>query len=202
MHNLAILSYMKSLSLSRPRVIIMAGIPGSGKTFFAEQFAITFHAPYIHRDKVVELLGKDDKRIEDIINYQLTELVKTKQSIIIETNVQSRAERGELMRKVRQAGYESLLVWVQTDPQTAKNRYKKANSGRDDYEKLLKRFIPPIAVEKPVVISGKHTYATQARILLKKLSEPRVEIATHATPPIRTTPNVEAAPRRRNITIT
>jgi predicted kinase len=194
---------MKSLSLSKPHLIIMVGVPGSGRTFFAEKFAETFRAPYVSREKIVTTLGQDTDKIDSLAYNQLEELLKTQQSVIVEGLSDSRAERLELARKARANNYESLIVWVQTDPTTAKNRYikeakqKQIKVSSEDYEKIVKRFAPPLAIEKPVVISGKHTYATQAKVVLKKLSTPRAQISTHPTPPVRTEP----AGGRRNITI-
>jgi hypothetical protein len=51
-------------------------------------------------------------------------------------------------------------------------------------------------MEKPVVISGKHTYATQARIVLKHLAAPRGQAPPQTPPNDRGDP-----PGRRNIII-
>jgi len=203
-HNFAILSYMKSLSLSRPHLIIVVGIPGSGKSFFADKFAETFHAPLVSRGRIVNLLGEDSDVVEALAHDQLNELVKTQQSIIIDGLADSRATRAELTKSARMAGYSTLTVWVQTDPATAKARSSRKNADTNnrrlsgaEYERALSQFIPPTAVEKPVVISGKHTYATQAKVILKKLSEPRAAaISKHTAPPVR-----PDQPSRRNITI-
>jgi len=187
---------MKSLSLSSPHLIVMTGVKGSGKTFFAEKFADTFHAPYICYEKIAKLAPDT---ASDLILYQLDELLKTKQPLIVDGLATTRAERIELARKAREAGYELLLVWVQTDPITAKNRALKAGKkdlSADEYDRAVKRFTSPNNVEKPVVISGKHTYASQAKTVLKRLSAPRAAISTHTTTPLR--PEVTS---RRSITI-
>jgi predicted kinase len=194
---------MKSLSLSQPHLIIMTGVPGSGKTFFAEKFADTFHAPYISHEKIAYLsMGATSSAVVAILEHQLDELLKTKQSIIIEGLSDTRTERSELSRKARAAGYATLVVWVQTDPAAAKARTTKVIKNKtsrtltsDEYDQAVKRFTQPNAVEKPVVISGKHTYATQAKVILKKLSAPRAEISLHTTPP------AVREPGRRNIAV-
>lgn len=193
---------MKSLSLSQPHLIVLVGAPGSGKTFFAEKFADTFHAPYVSRERIASLLAEPNSFTDELFYYQVYELLKTRQSILVEGISDTRAERLELSRYARAAGYKTLLVWVQTDPATAKNRYLKANKqdkavSPEAYDELINRFALPMPTEKPVVISGKHTYATQARVVLKKLSEPRAEISSKAAPPVRN----ESTSTRRNITI-
>jgi predicted kinase len=199
-HKFAILSFMKSLSLSKPHVLIMVGIPGSGKSFFAEKFADTFHAPQVSLSAITSVVSDETAALK-IADMQFQELLKTKQSIIIDGLAHGRAQRMELTKLAHDADYDTLLVWVQTDPATAKARALKDKSqSADEYDKQTKRFAAPLASEKPVVISGKHTYATQAKVVLKKLSSPRAEISTHSTPPVRTEPSPTTS-TRRNITI-
>lgn len=202
-HIFAILSYMKSLSLSKPHLIVVVGIPGSGKSFFADKFAATFHAPLVSYEKIAVYLGQEAPEAEPIARDQLDELLKTKQTIIVDGIADNRTVRSELARAAKTAGYEMLLVWVQTDPATARTRssrkstetYSRILKG-EEYDHAARRFVAPTAVEKPVVISGKHTYATQAKVVLKKLSEPRANISKHVTAPVRPTQD-----SRRNITI-
>jgi predicted kinase len=191
---------MKSLSLSKPHLIVMVGVPGSGKSFFAEKFAETFRAPYVSFEKIAAFIPESPKVAEALASYQLEELLKTGQSIIVDGMGDTRTARAELARKARASGYESLLIWVQTDPAAAKSRalkqYKEAGKTPEEYEKVLKHFTPPTMTERPIVLSGKHTYATQAKVVLKKLTGPRAEISTHSGAPVRA-----SQPGRRNITI-
>ena len=176
-------------------MIIMVGLPGSGKSFFAEKFAETFHVPYVSQQRIEELTTENSDKLTQL---QLSELLKTKQSILFEGPTYSRAERITLTKTAHGAGYETLLVWVQVDPFTAKDRsaaIKKITSP-EEFDKLSKRFTPPTSVEKPLVISGKHTYASQAKVVLKKLATSRTEISTQATAPERA-----PQPTRRSITI-
>ena len=177
---------MKSLSLSQPHAIIMVGLPGSGKTFFAKKFADTFSAPYVSLDTIQTIASLEKKTASNIVNYILGELLKTKHSVVIEGRANTRAERTELAKILRTEGYQPLFVWVQTDSETARARSLKTKlRGKEEHEQLAKRFSAPHATEKPIVISGKHTYATQAKIILKRLSGPRAEISSHSSPPVR-----------------
>jgi predicted kinase len=202
LHKFAILSYMKSLTLTRPHLIVMVGIPGSGKSFFAEKFANTFHAPYISFQEIISIAEVANSTARRLVHYQLRELLKTSQTIIVDTEAGSRTERAELSKLGREVGYETLFIWVQIDQQTAKSRYVKTAKPSEKltlatlYDKRMTRFTPPSAVEKSLVISGKHTYATQAKIVLTKLSTPRAAISSHTTPVTR----VELT-GRRNIKI-
>ncbi|MEP6710202.1 MAG: zeta toxin family protein [Candidatus Saccharibacteria bacterium] len=184
---------MKSLSLSRPHAIIMVGIPGSGKSFFAEKFAETFNAPYVSHHKIADISGLTDQdAVSSLANDQIDELMKTTQSIVIEGGADTRIGRADLTKKLHKAGYEPLMVWVQTDPATAKLRTTKPSKKQtnrhlsdDEHDRLTRRFTAPHDKDNVIVISGKHTYASQVKVVLKKLSGPRAEISTHATPPTR-----------------
>lgn len=189
---------MKSLSLATPHVLVMVGLPGSGKSFFAEKFAETFHTPYISLEKTAQLVQGD---LSALLRAELTELVKTKQSIIFDGPSDLRAERSEIMQIAKKAGYETIFIWVQTDAPTAKARTrnpKRTSHTEVNYEQRIKRFSPPHASEKPLVISGKHTYASQARVVLKKLSQPRQD----APVPVPVALQRAAQSTRRNITVT
>lgn len=171
---------MKSLVLSRPHLIVMVGIPGSGKSFFAEKFADTFHAPFISLQQLMALGDISPKVAQAIIHHELEQVMKTGQTVVVDTMTYTRSERAELTRIARSADYEILFVWVQIDSISAKNRLKKTLAQTDDkqqrvaeYEKQLAHFTTPNAAEKPIVISGKHTYATQVKVVLTRLTAPR-----------------------------
>jgi len=169
----------------------MIGAPGVGKTYFAEQFAETFKAPLVSRERIgfeitANPTGTKDELaiISRIAGGQLVELLKTQRSIIIDGGADTRADRVALRKLVREAGYDVLYIWVQTDSATAQYRATKQTRGsakkaltEAEYMSRLKQFSPPGPNEKPIVISGKHTYATQVKVVLKRLVEPRVQEA-------------------------
>ncbi len=179
-HIFGILSYMKSLSLSQPHLLITVGIPGSGKSTFAEKFAATFNAPFVDYSQIMEIAGQNTNVSDAYAGYLLKELFKTGHTIIFDGPTATRAERSALKDLAATAGYKSLFIWTQTDKETAKARFIKEHrkSGRivtgSQYDALLKEFSPPNAKEHPtVVVSGKHTYATQAKAVLKNLTASR-----------------------------
>ena len=187
---------MKSLQLSRPHAIMMVGIPGSGKTFFAEKFAATFGAPFID-SLAIEALAKDEQSAGALIALTVGEVAKTKQTFVFEGNADSRVRRGEFARWASSRGYRPLFVWVQTDEATSRARTLKSKSlSKQEFDATLARFSPPHPDEKPIVISGKHTYASQAKVVLSHLS-------AEARPTEEPKPSTIAAPRpaTRSITV-
>lgn len=181
---------MKRLSLTTPHLLVMVGTPGAGKSFFARQFSKTFIAPIVSHDDIRTAISTGspsyDKNESGIVNKiadnQLNQLLLTKSTIIVDGGSDTRTERQEVARKARANGYRALFIWVQTDPITSKKRAINGIRGQSkpeelltpqQYESAMKRFTAPNSSEPVLVISGKHTYATQAKIVLKKLSEPR-----------------------------
>lgn len=163
----------------------MVGIPGSGKSFFAHKFAETFHAPYLDQS-TIEAVVADPQKTAELTDHFLRELVKTNQSIILEVECDTRQARTQLAKNLRSAGYTPLFVWVQVDAATARLRSQKARKmTKEQFDQRLKRFSSPHPTENPLVISGKHTYASQATLVLKKLSAPRADISTHTSAPVR-----------------
>lgn len=172
---------MKPLTLSKPHLLIMVGIPGSGKSFFAEHFSETFKAPYISVDKLRSELfikpdfsKKEDAILSKVTNYMLEETFKTSQTILFEGLTDTKTERLNLARKARESGYEPLIIWVQTEPITAKKRALKQPAEKisltpAQFDEQSKRFTQPSQNENYTVISGKHTYVSQLKIILKKI---------------------------------
>jgi len=212
---------MKSLSLSQPLVLMMIGVPGAGKSFFARQFAETFSAPLVSMDKLRITISPQTTytRDEDIVvlelmKQQITEFIKTKKTFIIDGGLNTRVDRVAIQRFAQEAGYGTLIIWVQTDDPTCKlramrrkerNRFDAYNTSlsSEQFVSLSKRLTPPNAQEPFVVISGKHTYPTQAKVILKKLVAPRAEAAASTPISSTTTPqNHETTPpTRRSISI-
>lgn len=179
---------MKSLSLTTPHVIFVIGLPGAGKTYFAEKFSSTFGAPFVEADKLRSTVvyqpsytPEEQTIVDTLVEIQMTELLKTKKTFIVEASTEAKVDRLELTKMVKVYGYEPMFVWVQTDPDTSKMRATRPGRTNKNkllllpegrYTQLVKRFTAPTASENIVVISGKHTYASQAKTVLKRLAAP------------------------------
>ncbi|HRF28586.1 MAG TPA: AAA family ATPase [Candidatus Saccharibacteria bacterium] len=173
---------MKSLSLEKPHAIVMVGIPGSGKTFFAEKFAQTFNAPYLDQETIEKFIS-DENGVNDIIIRLLNEFTKTQASLVLEIFTDSRTSRTELAKALKSAGYVTVFVWVQVDEATARTRsIKKGMSGDIEHAERVRVFSPPHESEAAVVISGKHTYASQVKIVLKRLTASRAAASSSSRP--------------------
>lgn len=144
----------------------MVGLPGSGRSFFASQFSETFGAPHIDTTELARYC-KDEKAAQALAIHLLNELAKTGTSFIYEGDTGSRVRRTEFARWAREHGRQPLIVWVQTDLATARHRsMKNKRLSREEFDYQVKHFSEPHPSEQQIVISGKHTYASQARGVL------------------------------------
>lgn len=185
---------MKSLSIAKPLVIMIVGLPGAGKSYFAKQFADTFSVPLISNEDIrAELFtnptfNKDENlivgRIQDLM---LEQMLKSKSSILMDLGSSTKQNRAKIAQIANQAKFETLVVWVQTNPELAKMRAVKNVTKptrhtaitEQHFEAELKKFSAP-TTENYVVISGMHTYTTQARAVLRKLAAKHTDKATQS----------------------
>ena len=168
---------MKPLTSASPHAIIMIGIPGAGKSTFAERFADTFQAPIVSQTKLQRVYNLSQGAAEALRSEILTEYMKTRRTVLIDGGLDGKDKREEIVRTLIKAGYRPLIVWVQTDTTEAFRRATKPyprGSGLDNdtFDALLAEFQAPGEKEKMIVISGKHTYASQLKIILKQLATP------------------------------
>ena len=155
------------------RAVLVFGAPGSGKTTFAEKFADKFDLVYFNLDDIMERYGFTEQIVLDILEI----IAQTNQSLVIEGNLDTEKERTEIRNILRANGYTPALVWVQTDFATIKMRLKKRHrsvkKAKEVYDKAVSELEAPADFEKPIIISGKHTFETQTRHVLAGLAKTR-----------------------------
>ncbi len=174
---------MKSLQLHKPHVLVVVGLPGAGKTFFATQFSDTFSAPYLDYGHYRQLVG-DETTADKLADDTLTQLLRTKQTIIVEGRGSKHSDRRELVKLAHKSGYDTMFVWVQTEPVTAEQRSVRSKSARmtaNEFDQRAAEFEILTRTEPYLVISGKHTYPSQAKIVLKKLVAGRTATSPEIT---------------------
>lgn len=177
------------LSGMQPLLVLVVGTPGSGKSFFARQFADSYRFFYVD-------VGRYEGQLEGVksSNKEVTRLakkmadstyeqaLKSFKHIILEGPFYSIKEREEVLSRAKKAGFGTLIVWVQTDSETAgaralnrdRRRIDDKNSlnlSRAELDSLSKSFQKlDSKKENFVVISGKHDFKSQGVIVLKKIA--------------------------------
>lgn len=185
---------MNSLSPTQPLLIAVIGLPGAGKSFFSRRFAEAFGAPLISFDEIRKEIfsemshsSDEDTIVARVAGLELRELLKTKKTIVIDGGHNPRVSRMELNKLAHSNKYDTLYVWVQADERIARSRslHRRPKKEDDAYNRSLtideftsqaKKFTAPSNREAFVVVSGHHTFATQAKTILKKIA------VSHNTP--------------------
>lgn len=151
------------------RAILVFGAPCSGKTTFCEKFAKKFKAPYFDLGLLADQYRLDRK----MIVLLLEQIAKTGQMLVLEGGLDTEADRIEIRKILRNAGYTSSLIWIQTDVGTIrsrlKSRLKSVSAAKAAYEEKLELLEAPTDFEEPIVLSGKHTFETQLRHVLSQM---------------------------------
>lgn len=156
---------------NRPRALLIFGAPCSGKTTFSEKFAKKFGLAYYDLDKLTADGGFTKEQIMLIIE----EILKTKQTIMIEGMLSTEKLRTEMRNLLRNKGYDPALVWIQTDVSTIrtrlKTRFRSIAKAKEAYEKAVSEIEAPTDTEKPIILSGKHTFETQTKHVITGLAD-------------------------------
>jgi predicted kinase len=189
-----------TLSASQPLLILVVGTPGSGKSFFARQFAEDYRFFYIDTGRYeseLEGLGASNQEVTKLAKNLATatyeQALKSFKHIVFEGPFNSGREREMVIGKAKKAGFGVLTVWVQTDLETAQERSLNRDRRRQDdkyslnltkeeFENLSRAFEKPNpAKEICVVVSGKHDFKSQSVIILKKIAGLYVKSFTEGT---------------------
>ena len=155
---------------SKPRALLVFGAPCSGKTTFSERFSRRFGLSYFDLDELRVQHRLTRKNILLIVEL----LAQTKKDLMFEGGIGTEKERAEIRNILRAAGYEPTLIWIQTDLSAIKlrlkMRYRSPSMAREAYDKAVVGLEAPTDVEKPLILSGKHTFETQARHVIAGLA--------------------------------
>lgn len=163
---------MDKIDEGRPHLIITVGIPGAGKSHFAERFAETFKAPLVSYQKFMTMT-ENDEAASKCTTYALSEMLKTTHTVVYDGKTASRVTRATIIKKAFKAGYTPLMVWIQTDHKTAFYRIAKNPNHitQKQFRYLIENFQEPhTSDDNLVVISGKYNYSNQLKIILKHLA--------------------------------
>ena len=184
--------HMGKIAPAKPLLILLYGMPGSGKTSFARQLCEHMQAAHIHGDRIRSELfqnptySKDENHlISSLMTYMAGEFLSTGVSVIYDTNAMRIAQRRALRNMATKTNAETVLLWFQIDADSAFARASKRSKRRPDdtysapqsvdmFKQQLSGMQNPEANEPYIVLSGKHLFSTQKNAFLRILRERRL----------------------------
>jgi predicted kinase len=174
---------------NKPLLMLLYGFPGAGKTSFASQMTDVLDCAHIHGDRIRYELFEEPRYdeqeegiIKQLMDYMTEEFLKAGISVIYDTSMSRKADRHEIRELARKKNAKTLLVWFQIDPDTAYGRLRRRDRRKTEdkyavdytegeFRRAASRMQHPMPTEDYVVVSGKHTFASQKSSLFKKFME-------------------------------
>lgn len=177
---------MSKLALSKPVIIFLYGFPGSGKSYLARNLAESIEMANVSADRLRNELfehprydTQENAIINHLMNYMAEEFLSSGVSVVYDTNASRLATRRGLRELARKHKADHLLVWLQVDAESAyartQNRDRRTSDdkyaepqSRLSFDKQLAGMQHPKG-EDYLVISGKHSFATQKSAIINRL---------------------------------
>ena len=135
----------------RPKLILLCGIPGAGKTYYAKEYAKT-HNNTIHLspDSIrFELYGDEctqDNPVDvfTLMQKMATEALSHGQNVIYDATNMTRKDRASIITACpRYVQIEAHVVWAPIETCIKRDISRERAAGRDIIDKMLKRFQAP-----------------------------------------------------------
>ncbi len=129
--------------MAKPLLIIITGLPGTGKTSLGKKISAKFQLPLICKDDIKEILfdslGYQDRAWSqkiggasyDLLYHLTAENLRAKKSIIIETNFDPRFAKQKILALKKKYDFKVIQLRCWADGEILFARFKKrAVSGR------------------------------------------------------------------------
>jgi predicted kinase len=170
-------------------LLLLYGFPGAGKTYFARQLCERMQAAHLQGDRIRGELFETpryDKQENDVItqlmDYMAQEFLNAGISVVYDANSMRQSQRLALRELARKAHAQPLLVWFQTDTDTAYVRNAQRDRRRADdkyaagydrraFDALIAHMQNPTPAEDFVVVSGKHTFNAQYSATIRRMHD-------------------------------
>jgi len=177
---------MSKVELSKPLLIYFYGFPGSGKSYVSRSLTTVMKAAHINGDRIRSELfetprydTQENAIVAHLMDYMAEEFLGAGISVIYDINATRLNQRRKLRELAKKHKADSLMIWLQIDPESAfyriQNRDRRTsddryaqNHSQESFNKHLSTMQNPQA-EDYLVISGKHTFTTQKAAIINRL---------------------------------
>ena len=179
---------MIRLKLKRPILILLMGIPGSGKTYLARRLSRQLDAAVVSGEKIrmmivpkPSLRAEEERAVWQVAHLMTEEFLSLNISVVCDFDLNRRSQRRQIQKLAKKYQAEYLVIWQQVNRETALARcghrdYKQpddryALSLKPETFEALSQLLEPPHQEKALVISGQHTFSGQSQTILRHLVE-------------------------------
>jgi predicted kinase len=177
---------MNKVVLSKPVLICLYGYPGAGKSHISRNLSDVLHIAHVSADRIRSELfqnphydTQENAVVTHMMNYMTEEFLNSGVSVVYDANALRLAQRRKLKELAKRHKAEFLLVWLQIDQDSAlyrvQNRDRRTFEGKYAQPHTRESFMQQIINmqnpqgEQYMVISGKHTFATQKGAVINRL---------------------------------
>lgn len=135
----------------RPKLILLVGIPGAGKTTYAKEYART-HNNTIHLSSDLiraELYGDESTQGDPVTVFSLmqkraTEALNSGKSVLYDATNMTRKDRAGIISACpRHAQVEAHVIWAPIETCIVRDANRERTVGQTVIDKMLKRFQAP-----------------------------------------------------------
>lgn len=137
--------------MNNPKLIMLIGIPGSGKTTYAKKYIEnTPNTIHLSSDKIREELWGDESiqgdnnKVFNLMQRRATDALKQGMDVVYDATNITRRDRQQMIRLCPSfAKIEARVVWAPINMCIKRDSERKRTVGKDVIDKMLKRFQPP-----------------------------------------------------------
>lgn len=142
---------LKSDTYSAPRLIILVGLPGSGKSTFARRMVNTIpNIEWISSDQIRKELYGDEacqanpERVFELMQQRTVDLLNEGYSVIYDaTSVTRKSRAGILDKCPKHVQKQCVIVWAPIDICIERDKLRDRSVGEKVIDKMLRRFEAP-----------------------------------------------------------
>ncbi len=123
--------------MDRPVLIILTGLPGTGKTTFAAKLASALPAVVVESDRVRKILfpkprydAEENRLVHTVARALIRNFLKTSHSVISDATNLIEFHRRLLLRVSASLGVPALVVQITAPPEVVRNRLETRSTRR------------------------------------------------------------------------
>ncbi len=174
--------------LQHPTLFILAGIPGSGKTYLTRQLGQQLKISRVSAEQIrltilnqPSLSKAEERLVRKIAFFLIEELLKHGISIICDVPATRNSQRAELHKLAKIYKFHIVTIYQQLDKQAAWLRCQSRHSHQVDdkyalnlskevFEVLCEQLQPPKG-NRVIIVSGSHNFNSQSQMIIRRLLE-------------------------------